>query len=402
MKRAIFFALILMLYLPASADEMDLVRYRRVVRYLTETSRFSPTEESLYRASRAVLPRMGSEKPARIASTLLQARDNGELQAAMIRSMLESLDDPWARLYDPEQSRALRAELEGDSEVGLGLSVVRCPSPLSYSVIGVAPGSPAEGHFKPGDKVLALNGLTPQDPEFLKQLDGPKGDTIEFSVESDEGLRRIETLVFREYESQTAYLADHERGVIRIASFGEETPKQLRQALREIGDRPAIIDLRFNRGGYVSAAVAACDLFLEPEATIVTVVSRSGRKIHKAKHKPAFQAPVCLLVNRKTASAAEIFTAALDQFANAEVIGEKTFGKGSVQRLVGLPGDWALKYTTALYQTSSGEFIDKLGLMPDRYVTMRASLTFGKRDAQMAKALEWSKRAESQVLSARP
>lgn len=382
----------LLLGLPTTADEGDAARFETVLRYLTESSRSAPTEQSLLTAANAALsPTPPVTDRSALRLELLKAQDGGVFQARVLESMLKSLNDPWAQLYTPQESKALRDKLDGDGRSALGISVVRSQTPSFCTVVDVAPGSPADGHLKRGDKILAADGHSPESPEFSKHTNGAVGTTVELTVESEQGAKRNERLTFADYDSPTAYVIDRELGLIRVSSFGKDTPDELRAALKEVGDKPVIIDLRFNGGGYVKAAVDSAELFLERGDKIVTTVGRAEQVEHRAQDGTSFRSPVCLLVNRKTASAAEIFTAALRSHAKAFVVGEKTYGKGSVQRFVELPGQWGLKYTTSLYQTSDGVFIDKIGLHPDLTVEMHSSLMSTLRDAQMAEARGWSK-----------
>lgn len=393
MRKFLLIGFVLLLGLPVAADEGDAARFETVLKYLTESSRSAPTRQSLYAAAGTALARQSLVDHATVIGELLKAQDGGALQAKVLESMLKSLNDPWAKLYTPEESRAMRERLDGDGQAALGVSIVRSHTPAYYAVIDVAPKGPADGHLYRGDKVLAANGYGAQSEEFSKQISGEAGETIKLTVESEDGVRRSEVLTFADYDSKTAYVVDREAGIIRISSFGEHTSAELREALKEIGNQPVIIDLRFNGGGYVNAAVDAAELFLDRGDKIVTTVGTQEKVTHQADEGASFHAPVCILVNRKTASAAEIFTAALHNHVSAYVVGETTYGKGSVQRFVELPGQWAIKYTTSLYQTPDGVFIDKVGLKPDRAVDMRSSLMSSSLDTQLAEAKNWSKTA---------
>lgn len=400
MRKVFLIGFLLLLGHPTLADEADAARFEKVLQYLTESSRYQPTQQSLFSAAGTAV----AMEPAKVTkdslmAQLLQAQDGSALQTKMLEGMLKSLNDPWARLYTPAESKSMREKLEGDGQAALGISVVRSRVPSYCAVIDVAPGGPADGHLVRGDKVLAANGVDPNSEDFNKQIAGKLGDKVKLSIESEDGTRRTEVLTFSDFDSKSAYVVDREAGIIRIASFGEHTPAELQEALDQVGDRPVIIDLRFNGGGYVKAAVAAADLFLNRGDKVVTTVSPTTETEYEADHDPSFRAPVCLLVNRRTASAAEIFTAALHNHINAYVVGEKTYGKGSVQRFVTLPGEWAVKYTTSLYQTADGVFIDKIGLQPDREVDMRSSLMSSAQDSQLAEAKNWS---HTTAVAARP
>ena len=401
LKKLIFICILLVLALPATADVGDAVRFERIVRYLTETSRAQPTEDSLLAAARRSLPELQAQSNRQDFINLLrQADDGSKLQTELINNMLGSLNDPWAKLLTPEQALQMRQRLEGDRAAGMGIAIVRSKSPAYCAVIEVTPDGPADGLLKPGDKILKANGVDTNASAFPEEVSGPAGKQVELLVEHEDKTRTNVFLTLDRVEAKTAYISDMDNGVIRISSFGEDTPRELKEAVAQLEGRPIIIDLRHNGGGYVKAAVASADLFLKKGDKVVTTVARRQTKTYKAANAPFTTSPVCLLVNSKTASAAEIFTAALDTHANAHVIGKKTYGKGSVQRFVSLPGDWALKYTTALYQTPDGVFIDKIGLTPDQPIDTPTKYISSKNDLQLESALQWTQTQQQNLLRA--
>jgi carboxyl-terminal processing protease len=389
--------LLVALYLvaPVAADPADLARFQKVITLLTERSRYHPTEFQLRESAEQALleARSGKNIPSDLELALLQAQDRSALQKKVIESMVKSLNDPWARFYTPEESARLRQKLSGEKKAGVGLHLAPRKEDGVYRVIGVDPNSPAWGQIQPGETVLAANGTPSGDPNFAEHLRGDKGEVLTLRVSGTSGVERDVALVRADYQSQTAYVLDGQRGLIRISSFGKNTAQELRSALQELDGKPAVIDLRFNGGGYLLAAVECADLFLPAQKRVVTVVDSDGEKVHQTDEPVAFQQPVCLLVNDKTASAAEIFTAALAIHTESHVIGDKTYGKGSVQRFVGLPGNWALKYTTSLYKTPDDVFIDKIGLQPDVDIDMDPSDILGPADTQLYAAMDWIHRA---------
>lgn len=390
MRKLWIFLLALSLCVPTLADEADLTRFEKVLEYLKDTSKAEPSTESLMVAAQTAIADR-EDKGLSVQTLLQQANDGGKLHKKVIAAVLESLNDPWARIYTPEEVAEVRGRLDGGRKGALGITVVKIEEPASYRIVGVSPQSPAEGHLVPGDTILEANGVQPQSAEFSDQIAGDAGKEVTLKILSENGQTRLETLTLSDFESQTAYLADPAIGLIRVTSFGDHTAQELAAALAELEGRPAIIDLRFNGGGYVNAAVASSDLFLGAGDNVVTTVSSKETVVHQASHPIEFTQPVCILVNSRTASAAEIFAAALHEHVGAYVVGDRTYGKGSVQRLVSLPGDWGLKYTTSLYQTPDGVFIDKIGITPDRAVEMPAHLTASAADTQLAAALTWTK-----------
>jgi carboxyl-terminal processing protease len=379
--------IVVLLGLPALADQGDLERFETVINYLEDSSKSQPERGLLLSVAESALSApLGSVD---LSEALMTANDEGELQRKVITAVLETLDDPWARLYDPEQVSKVRGRLQGDAKAAMGVTVLPVESPKGYRVVGVSPGSPADGTLFTGDTVIWANGIEADDEAFREATRGVAGQRLHLKVVDELGTTREVSLTLADFDAPTAYLVDRDRGLIRISSFGPHTAKELRQAMRQLDGAPAIIDLRFNGGGYVTAAVECSDLFLPTGATVVTTVSPKKTEVHVARDDISFRQPVCLLVNGRTASAAEIFVAALRSYNEVYVVGDKTYGKGSVQRLVSLPGNWALKYTTSLYKTPAGEYLDKVGLEPDKHVEMELTLVSSSKDSQLAEAVAW-------------
>ena len=389
MKKMVLLVFAMWLCVPGAADQADLARFDSVVGYLVETARAQPTQESLLTTARGSLPQTSMD----LRDALRSADDRGELQATIIKALLKTLDDPWARLYTPDEVAALRERMSGDRKSSMGVVVVPQTAPICYRVVGVSPQSPAAGKLFPGDSIIWANGLDAKDEKFLDTIKGESGQVNRLKVRDEQGTVREVSVTLRDFDAPTAYVESKEKGIIRVTSFGPETADELKQAMAELDGKPAILDLRFNGGGYVTAAVASSDLFLHRGDKVVTTVSPKKKEVHIALHDVTYHQPVCILVNGRTASAAEIFTAALKINNKAYVVGDKTYGKGSVQRLVSLPGNWALKYTTSLYQTPDGVFIAKIGLHPDTEIDMELALSSSSKDKQLAAALAWAEKA---------
>ena len=396
-----FWTLILALCLvaPTTADQADLTRFETVIKYLSENSRSQPSLDSLMRVANSVLDSPDNQfvefRPD-LQERLRAAEDNGVFHKEVLTAVLASLNDPWARIYTPEEVEQVRSRLSGGREGALGVTVIQVDKPASFRIVGVSPASPADGKLQTGDSILSANGVSASEEAFREVITGESGKAVSLRVLNEAGHERQVSLRLSDFESKTAFVVDREKGIIRVTSFGANTAKELNEAMLELDGRAAIIDLRFNGGGYITSAVDSSSLFLPTGEKIVTTVSPKSTEVHSAvDDKVEYRQPVCLLVNNRTASAAEIFTAALRTHVGAYVVGDKTYGKGSVQRLVSLPGNWALKYTTSLYQTPDGEFIDKVGIQPDRDIEMEPSLTASSADTQLAEALNWAKQKDS-------
>jgi carboxyl-terminal processing protease len=265
---------------------------------------------------------------------------------------------------------------------------------------GLSPlvGSPAyRAGLQSGDVIIEIDGQSSADidqAEAIRRLKGEAGTNVEITlvhpprsgrrkVTIQREIIHIETVLGdrRDDRDQWDFMLDHDKkiGYIRITSFGRDTFRDLRAAMKELEKqklRGLIMDLRFNPGGLLASAIEVADLFLT-EGEIVSTAGRNSPKRSWSARKPeTFEGfPMVVLVNRYSASASEIVSASLQDHKRAIVIGERTWGKGSVQNVIELEdGKSALKLTTASYRRPSGQNIhrfpdskesDEWGVMPD-------------------------------------
>ncbi len=315
------------------------------------------------------------------------------LTQTLIQTALDSLNDRWSHLYTPVEFKALTASLEGDSKGGLGLEVVADDAYRQGAlVIDVQPNSPLRGQVHPGDVLLSVeeHSLAGVDSSVARHLlEGAPASRVRLRVLSSSG--EVATLSGRRQTlaTRTAYLVSEQRGTlhVRLSSFGLETPGELRRILESRKPETLVLDLRSNGGGYLDSAVDCAALFVAHNSLVSTVVSPNGTTQRRTAGQPVFQGRVSILVNEHTASAAELFSAALRHYRQARLIGVTTFGKGTVQKLITLPGGWAIKFTTAYYRTADGLAIDGKGLRPDQVVTMPLGQLHTPKDIQALSAL---------------
>ncbi len=329
--------------------------------------------------------------------------DRKELLEAAIQGVLQKLD-PYSNYIPPEKIDRFRTELESKFG-GVGIQVTMENGHLK--VISPIVGSPAyRAGVIAGDEIVEIEGKPVRGmslDDAIRLMKGPPGTSVTFKV-LHPGQRkpvtitvtreivRLETVlgVRRDDQDRWEYFIDPEHGIayIRLTAFGPETARDLRQVLSQLTKDPRfralILDLRFNPGGLLSAAVRICDMFL-PEGKIVSVKDRHGReRVWRAKGPGTFKHfPMVVLVNRYSASASEIVSACLQDHGRALIVGERTWGKGSVQNVIQLQGGRsALKLTTAAYFRPSGKNIhrhpgakpsDTWGVMPDKGYRLRMS-----------------------------
>jgi len=285
-----------------------------------------------------------------------------------IPGMLRRLD-PHSVFFDPGQFDQLK-KMEASTQKGFGSIVSILPGRVI--VLQTEPGTPsAKAGLAPGDEILAINGyiIARLDLDQLTELLGASRQHPAQLEVRREGYGRILqfTLVPEEMQSPSVdrtYFLAAGIGYIRVTSFDEKTADEIKAAIEKLGgDRLAglVLDLRDNPGGLVNAALKTASLFLRPGQKILTVRGRSSAE--KSEVVPPDAVPygfkLAILVNGKTASAAEIVTGAMQDHDRATVVGEPSFGKGLVQSVFPLSDATGLALTVALYYTPSGRCIQK-------------------------------------------
>ena len=283
-----------------------------------------------------------------------------------IPGMLRVLD-PHSNFFDPKSYAALREEQRG-KYYGVGMQV----GPRNNKVIVIAPfaGAPAyRAGIRPGDVIIAVDGKPTDNmstSDVAELLKGPKGTTVKITMMREGNDKPLDFTVVRDeiprYSVDVHFLIRPGIGYVHISGFQETTEHELRQALDELGDlKGLILDLRQNPGGLLSEGVGVADQFLKKGQVIVSHHGRaSAEKVYKAAHgNGGKDYPLVVLVNRGTASAAEIVAGAIQDHDRGLIAGETTFGKGLVQTVYPLSENTGLALTTAKYYTPSGRLIQR-------------------------------------------
>jgi carboxyl-terminal processing protease len=292
------------------------------------------------------------------------------LTGSTVGAVLGHLRDPYTVYLTPSQYEAVRAAVASE-EIGVGLRVA--PGPAVLRVLGAAYGSPAARHgVRRGDAILAIDGVSTNRLSFdaaLARLRGVSGTRMVLRIQHSGGRDPVDVKMVRVRLAPDQVTArDIGKGadrvrVIRIGTFAHGVTKRVHALLQ--GRTPVIIDLRGDPGGLLAEAAHTADLFLS-QGPIV-----SWRGAHVAPHEidahrgHEARMRVVVLVDRQTASAAEILTAALQDDRRATVVGTRTFGKASVQAIEPLPTGGALKLTIATYRTPLGHDLHGHGVIPD-------------------------------------
>src|SRR6266699_762584 len=283
-----------------------------------------------------------------------------------IPGMLHVLD-PHSNFFDPKSYSLLREDQRG-KYYGVGMTV----GPRNNKVIVIAPfvGTPAyRAGIRPGDIIVAVDGKPTDNMstgDVADLLKGPKGTTVHITILREGAEKPLEFAVVRDeiprYSVDLHFLVRPGIGYMHVAQFNETTEHEVGQALDEMGDiKGLILDLRQNPGGLLSEGVGVADKFLRKGALIVSHHGRSSpEKRYVATHgNGGKEYPLVVLVNRGTASAAEIVAGAIQDHDRGLIAGETTFGKGLVQTVYPLSNDTGLALTTAKYYTPSGRLIQR-------------------------------------------
>ncbi len=298
-----------------------------------------------------------------------------DLILGAIEGMLSSLD-PHSSLMKPEEFKELEVETKG-SFTGIGIEITIKDDVIT--VVAPIEDTPAwKAGLKPGDKILKIDEKSTKGMKItdaVKLLRGPKGTPVKLTIlRGDRDI--FEVTIIRDVipiVSVRSKSLEPGYAYVRISQFQEKTAEELVSALQKLESegqiKGLILDLRNNPGGLLNSAVEVSDEFLE-EGLIVSIKGRtkSNQMEFRAKPNPPnrkHKYPIAILINHGTASAAEIVTGALKDNKRAVVIGEKSFGKGSVQTVIPIEDNYAVRLTTALYYTPSGQSIHNIGINPD-------------------------------------
>ena len=321
-----------------------------------------------------------------VRANALDALPSDELLRRAVSGMLRELRDPYAALLRPDGAREFRGLIRGDGQ-GTGLSLRRQGTQLR--VTRVFPGSPAaKAEIRVGDRVISVNGVLVADNDAA-QMGAPVAEPdssrlVLFRPPVGDTLR---VLLARSHwhvpaVSDATLLSSHV-GYVALNTISEHSSDELEEAVEKLvagGAKSLLLDLRGNGGGLFEEGVRAASLFLPGNALVVSLTGKVGAPpiAHRTRRAGRFvDLPIALLVDARTASAAEIIAAALSDHHRAILVGEPTYGKGLVQRVVALTPELSMRMTTARWMTPDGRVIERRrgsgelavgGLMPDVFI----------------------------------
>ena len=294
-----------------------------------------------------------------------------------IRGMLASLDDPYTRFLDPKEFKEMQIDTSGELR-GVGIQLSLDKETKELIVVAPIEGTPASrAGVQPKDVIVTIDGKSTQGmntEDAVKLIRGPEGSKVVL------GLRRQGTVINVSLKrarieinavSKSLNTSSDGRpkvGYIRLKQFNANASKEMRAAIKEhesSGAQGYVLDLRSNPGGLLEASIDIARQWLD-EGTIVSTRTREGiRDVRRATGNAITDKPMVVLIDQGSASASEILSGALQQNQRAQLIGQKTFGKGLVQAVRGLADGSGMTVTVAKYLTPDGTDIHKNGIEPD-------------------------------------
>jgi carboxyl-terminal processing protease len=311
-----------------------------------------------------------------------------------LKGMLDTLD-PHSEFMDVDKYTELKKDTEG---IFGGVGLVIGVRDDTLTVVSPMDGTPAaRAGIKPGDRIMRIEGAITDKlglQEAVKLLRGEAGTEVTLTILSpgsgairdvvlERAIIKVETA--KDIDGRQDYpVLDGGVGYVRLTQFGEQTSSELDAALKKLskgGMQSLILDLRGNPGGLLEQAVKVCEKFLPRKQLVVSTEGRrpSDRSEYRASGNGRYaELPLAILVNGGSASASEIVAGCLQDTtaegkSRALIVGEQTFGKGSVQKVLPLEGGLALRLTTAKYYTPSHKVIHEHGITPDRIIPMTDS-----------------------------
>ena len=305
--------------------------------------------------------------------------DQAEMMDSAINGVLQSLD-PYSAYMSPELFKEMQTDTRGEFgglgiEIGMEAGVVKVISPID--------GTPADkAGIKAGDYIVKIGKEQVQGKslmEAVKLMRGPVGSTIDLTIRRKNVKKPLEFKITRkiiEIQSVSSELISKEKniGYLRLKSFNENSDNQFLLSIKKFEKKSKVkgyvIDLRNNPGGLLTQAINITDFFLDDGE----IVSTKGRKISETRKFFARKGdeikgkPVVILINNGSASAAEIFAGALKDHKRAIILGENSYGKGSVQSIIPLRNGGGMRLTISKYYLPSGKSISEVGVTPDIFV----------------------------------
>ena len=325
-----------------------------------------------------------------------QPVDDVEIMRGAIRGMLDALDDPHSSYMDPDQYRQSNIPLEGEYE-GIGAWVD--PTGEFLIIIAPMPGSPAEqAGLQPGDQVIAIDGedMTGIDGNLvIRRILGPAGSIVRLTILREGEFEPFDVDIQRAsitIPSVESQMLEDDIAYVQLFNFGENAAEDLRQTLGTLLDQDPvglIFDLRGNGGGFLGTAIDIASEFISEGTVVIERFGDGSEQVYDVTGAGlATDIPIIVLIDGGSASASEIVARAIQDHERGLLVGETSFGKGSVQTWTPLSGEnGAVRVTIALWLTPDGRLIHETGLDPDVEVLLTEDDILNDRDPQLDEAI---------------
>ncbi len=330
-----------------------------------------------------------------IRDTYVEKVSTQKLIAGAIKGMLDALNDPYSRYLDKTHFEMVEEEAAGHYE---GVGIMLGMEDHSLTVISAIEETPADrAGVKTGDKITKIDDKPTKDMtinQAVKLIRGPKGTTVLITIERKGEEKPLEFKLQRERietPNVSSKMVGDNIGYIRLHFFGGDSGKAVKKELDELksqGAKGIIFDLRNNPGGLLDESVDVASAFID-SGVIVKIKERKGdEEVLEANDGGDSKIPLVVLVNKGSASASEIVAGAVQDRGRGVIVGETTFGKGSVQEIRALPDGSGLLITVAQYLTPKGRSIHKKGVKPDEVVKVDPKAPLSDKDPQLDRAKE--------------
>ncbi len=331
----------------------------------------------------------------KLKETYLDKVDPEKYLFGAISGGYASVQDAYTLFLDPELSKDFSRELSGEVE-GIGIKIGEYNG--LPAVIAPLDGSPAQkAGLRPKDQIIKVDDLETQTmnlDEVVAKIRGKAGSQVRLEIMREGQDQPLQFEIQREKIDVKTVEIQYKGDVAIIAlnEFGLDTKPEFEKAAQEVANRgisKVVLDLRNNPGGLLDGSVDVMSEFVAPDTTAVIEESKSGKNEHKTSGEPVLkQVKLAVLVNGGTASSSEIVAGAIKDLKRGTIIGEKTFGKGTVQELSELSGGSSAKITVAKWLTPNGKNIDKDGITPDIEVKEPDNILFAENDPLISRAVE--------------
>ena len=328
--------------------------------------------------------------------------DDKKMFYGALKGLVASAGDPYTVFMDPKITQEFSEDMAGTFE-GIGAEIGIKNEVLT--IIAPLPEMPAEkAGLKSGDKILAIDGESTAGifiDEAVNKIRGQKGTDVVLSI-FREGFEEYKDITITRgtivVNSISTEILPDDIFLLKITNFNSDTEFLFNKAVREILDKNSkgiIIDLRNNPGGYLDTSIEVASEWVDDNVVVIEKYSDETQNENLSRGRPRLaEIPTIVLVNQGSASASEIVAGALQDYKKAIILGEETFGKGSVQNLESLKDGSSIKITVAKWLTPNGRSINDEGIMPDETVELTLEEYNEDKDPQMDKAIEILKNQE--------